>query len=437
MKKINKKEKNNNNILSIILILIIFGIGGYFLYKEYEEVKKNREFFNQIKGVAKVEEYTIYGTHLNIKGSLIVENDVTTISLVLKKFTDEKEYPLFYNKDGNNIDFYLSSYINDGLNLEEITDINHYIFVKVTNNDEIMYYSLENKTNYDNLEYYTITNDSKNYKISLKIDYFKLKNREIPYFKLTTKSTVLNDEIYDIVIDPGHGGNDSGALSLDNKYHEADIVLDVAKELKISLEKLGLKVKLTREKNETLASYGNEGRAVIPNKAKAKLLLSLHLNSSEYKVIKGGVEVYMPAKTNATFAKTIADNIVVIANTNYSINKTDKVGDGIYVRTFTPEDIKEANEYANKNGYEPYNINTSTPALYMLRETGGIMTNAYIDGRNKNYDKNPYYNSNIAVESYLIELGFINYQADLNNILNNSSLYVEAITKSIQEYYNL
>lgn len=436
MKK-NKKEKKTNNILSIIFMLIIFGIGGYFLYKEYDEVKKNREFFNKIKGVAKVEEYTIYGTHLNIKGNLIVENDVTKISLVLKKLTDEKEYPLLYNKDGNNIDFSLSSYINEGLNLEEITDMNHYIFVKVTNNDEIMYYSLENKTNYDNLEYYTITNDSKNYKIKLKIDYFKLKNKEIPYFKLTSKQIVLDEETYDIVIDPGHGGNDSGALSLDNKYHEADIVLDVAKELKKSLEQIGLKIKLTRETNDTLASYGNNGRAVIPNKAKAKLLLSIHLNSSEYKITKGGVEVYMPANTNATFAKKIADNIVFMANTNYSSNETDKVDDGVYVRTFTPEDIKEANEYANKNGYEPYNITTSTPALYMLRETGGIMTNAYIDGRNKNYDKNPYYNSNIAVESYLIELGFINYQADLNNILNNSSLYVEAITKSIQEYYNL
>ena len=40
----------------------------------------------------------------------------------------------------------------------------------------------------------------------------------------------------------------------------------------------------------------------------------------------------------------------------------------------------------------------------MLRETGGIVTGAYVDGRNKEFGKNKYYNSNIGVEAYLLEL---------------------------------
>lgn len=40
----------------------------------------------------------------------------------------------------------------------------------------------------------------------------------------------------------------------------------------------------------------------------------------------------------------------------------------------------------------------------MLRETGGIATKAYVDGRNPNYGKNMFYNSNIGVEAYLLEL---------------------------------
>lgn len=45
--------------------------------------------------------------------------------------------------------------------------------------------------------------------------------------------------------------------------------------------------------------------------------------------------------------------------------------------------------------------------------------------------------SMLAVESYLIELGYINYKEDLDNILNNYELYVEAITNAVKEYYGL
>lgn len=166
-------------------------------------------------------------------------------------------------------------------------------------------------------------------------------------------------------------------------------------------------------------------------------MLSIHLNSSDYKIVKGGVEIYVPNNFELSFARLLASNIVNNAKTNYSINQTDQIEPGIYVRTFSQSDIIDAKQQANAIGYEPYNITTTTPSLYMLRETGGIMTHAYIDGRNPNYDKNPYYNSNIAVEAYLLELGFINYDVDLNNILNNSDLYIQAIVKSIQEHYNL
>ena len=40
----------------------------------------------------------------------------------------------------------------------------------------------------------------------------------------------------------------------------------------------------------------------------------------------------------------------------------------------------------------------------MLRETGGIATSAYVDGRNPSYGANMFYNSNIGVEAYLLEL---------------------------------
>ena len=108
---------------------------------------------------------------------------------------------------------------------------------------------------------------------------------------------------------------------------------------------------------------------------------------------------------------------------------------GVYVRNFTKADILAFETRANRDGYEPYNITTSTPYLYIIRETGGISTNAFVDGRNTDYGTNQYYNSNIGIETYLIELGYMSVDKDLTNLVQNSDNYMEAIAESIRSFY--
>ena len=93
--------------------------------------------------------------------------------------------------------------------------------------------------------------------------------------------------------------------------------------------------------------------------------------------------------------------------------------------------------WAKKNNYEPYTITTSTSYLYIIRETGGISTFAYIDGRNKSYGKNNYFNSNTGIETYFINLGVLKNEKDLENIVSNYSAYMNGITKTIIDYYKL
>ena len=164
-------------------------------------------------------------------------------------------------------------------------------------------------------------------------------------------------------------------------------------------------------------------------------MISLHLNSNKVSINDGGVEVYAPSKCNLNFAKLLADNIVNTANTKYSNLTSFKKDDGVYVRNFTNSDIAGFNAKAKKSGYEPYNITTETPYLYMIREIGGICTNAFIDGRNTSYSANKFLNSNIGVEGYLIELGYMIVDEDLQNIINNCSLYAKAISYSIENFY--
>ncbi len=79
-----------------------------------------------------------------------------------------------------------------------------------------------------------------------------------------------------IVIDPGHGGRDPGAIG-NLGTREKDIVLDIAKRLKKELDKNSLyNVLLTRE-DDTFVSLAD--RVVFANQHRADLFISLHINA--------------------------------------------------------------------------------------------------------------------------------------------------------------
>jgi len=91
-----------------------------------------------------------------------------------------------------------------------------------------------------------------------------------------------------IVIDPGHGGHDSGTLGPDG-IEEKDVVLDVSLRLgKLLRQRLGADVIFTRS-DDTFIPL--ETRTAIANKAQADLFVSVHANSSPDPSARG-VETY-------------------------------------------------------------------------------------------------------------------------------------------------
>ncbi len=113
-----------------------------------------------------------------------------------------------------------------------------------------------------------------------------------------------------IVIDPGHGGKDPGAVGRKLCVREKDVNLGVALKLKQMLEKeLGVKVLLTRPDDRFVSL---QERTKFANDAKADLFISLHSNSS--KAMEGkGIEVYYlsTAKTTEARAVEALENSVV------------------------------------------------------------------------------------------------------------------------------
>ena len=89
---------------------------------------------------------------------------------------------------------------------------------------------------------------------------------------------------------------------------------------------------------------------------------------------------------------------------------------------------------AIEDGWEPYEIKEDTTYYYFIRETGGITTKAFADGRNPKYEANPYYNANYGVEAYLLELGYISNSKNLKILLNEKERYVKAIKESVKYY---
>ncbi|MBI5598783.1 MAG: N-acetylmuramoyl-L-alanine amidase [Deltaproteobacteria bacterium] len=91
-----------------------------------------------------------------------------------------------------------------------------------------------------------------------------------------------------IVIDPGHGGDDAGAIGPDG-IKEKDITLKVAKELEKELAKsLDARIILTRT-DDTFIPL--EQRTVTANKEKADIFISIHANAA-YRPGANGVETF-------------------------------------------------------------------------------------------------------------------------------------------------
>lgn len=184
-----------------------------------------------------------------------------------------------------------------------------------------------------------------------------------------------------ICLDPGHGGNDSGAVGVNNAY-EKDLTLKIAQYCKQELEKYDCNVVMTRT-GDTNPSL--EDRANYAKSQGAQYLISIHLNSgSGYAT---GAEVYYP---NTNWRPDISQNgknvAQAIQNQLVSLGIRDR---GIKFRTI------DTNEYP-----DPFRYDDGSVADYY-----GIIRNAKYNG----------------LTGLIIEHCFINSVSDYNNYLNSDA----------------
>lgn len=184
-----------------------------------------------------------------------------------------------------------------------------------------------------------------------------------------------------ICLDPGHGGNDSGAVGVNNVY-EKNLTLKIAQYCKQELEKYDCNVVMTRT-GDTNPSL--EDRANYAKSQGAQYLISIHLNSASGYAV--GAEVYYP---NTNWRPDISQNgknvAQAIQNQLVSLGIRDR---GIKFRTI------DTNEYP-----DPFRYDDGSVADYY-----GIIRNAKYNG----------------LTGLIIEHCFINSVSDYNNYLNSDA----------------
>lgn len=110
-----------------------------------------------------------------------------------------------------------------------------------------------------------------------------------------------------VVIDPGHGGADLGAVFSNGKIRvaEKDVTLAIASEAARQIRARGIRAVLTRANDKELALAH---RTQVANKLKADLFVSIHLNSmhSPQLAEADGVETYILNNTTDASSKRLA-----------------------------------------------------------------------------------------------------------------------------------
>src|SRR5207248_519922 len=91
-----------------------------------------------------------------------------------------------------------------------------------------------------------------------------------------------------VVLDPGHGGRDTGASGLAG-VREKDVTLEIALKVSPILTAQGMRVALTREEDRYVSLEERTARA---NAFSADLFVSIHCNAAESKW-RRGVETYV------------------------------------------------------------------------------------------------------------------------------------------------
>ena len=379
-------------------------------------VKKSKELLMNVsdeEGTYEIKDHVYYGEHMGLYANTYqkgADDPLLNKSITFKNICNEESYV-----------YMMGSELDKKIPLYELTPGYYEVYVSSLMKNERMYYDKE-----INDVFYTITRNGVNHKISLiantKMYYTEDENflLERPYLFVEVKQETLPEDYYDIIIDAGHNSNDEGPIVERghgaNGLVEAEENLKVSEVLKQEFEAAGLKVKMVREGDEVVDTYGVGGRVENVYKHHAKYYISSHLNAINDTRVSGS-EVFYSSYASSTLAESVLNALV----SETDLKASGNIGKGNPIPSVLPT--------TRIRGYDDY---------MMIRESGGRALGAGEFSELAITKNAPFIkDTNYGAQAILIEYVYITNKNDAAKWKKNYTEYGKAAAKGIIDYLRL
>ena len=430
MKKMKLKRIDEKNVriwIGIVIVLSILVIGGFLFLNRPSEldrldaqyidivnkkvVKENVK--NKCKETYKLKDYAIYGETLNLynkKYNGKERDDTLGKIIVLRNLETSEEYtytftggidggiPLGMLDEGFYEIYIYDHYIKKRLYFDE--PLHSQPFSTMRRQGKVKNISLD--ANADLLE-----------KLDIQLD----KN----YAFLTVVDSIPKVKVYDVVINPG--GNvyndainavETGAVSA--YAEEPKEMMELAEKVKKLLTDMGLRVEISRDKDETSSYYGKNSRVGKGYNTQAKLYLNLAMvedNNVTRPFIKASPQ------SNANLANEFAYTFYSSGIKMENMTANNALEWGVIYDTMYMDDSNE------------YTVFETQPEL---RETGGKCTYAgTLDFAKANAD----FDESYGMESVIIYLANVESEDSVKYYNKRKDEFAQCIARAILSYYEI
>lgn len=233
--------------------------------------------------------------------------------------------------------------------------------------------------------------------------------------KETKKQVITGNKI--VVIDPGHGGKDGGAIGDNGKLLEKNIVLSLSLKIGQELKKRGYKVYYTRTKDRFI---NLRDRTKIANEKRASMFISIHANASPNKKRASsmqGIETFFLSPARSERSKEVAEkeNKSDLEEANYFSKQN-------FLHSLSREKIIASNRLAID--IQKYTLN-SVRKRYKVKD-GGVREAPFwvLVGAQD-------------MPAVLVEIGYITHPSEGKRLATKAyqDLVAEGIANGIQSYF--
>ncbi|MDD5613837.1 MAG: N-acetylmuramoyl-L-alanine amidase [Candidatus Omnitrophica bacterium] len=218
-------------------------------------------------------------------------------------------------------------------------------------------------------------------------------------------------KIKTIVIDPGHGGKDPGAVG-PSGAKEKDIVLSIARLLKNKLERSGYKVVMTRDDDSFVSLWR---RVALANRAGADLFISIHANSARARSASG-FEVFYLSEASDDDARALA------AAENHPLGFEESITEDLNVQATIWDLLYSENRQESMSLARKICLSLES-SLLSVRNRGVKTANFYVL-------------RGVQMPAVLVEVGFLSNKYEESNLTQwkFKSDIADAITEGVKSY---